>query len=141
MSDNNFKIDIPFQTRPPRLKDLVNEYVMGDVWIRDTPFGPVTDSLVVAEKFGIKHSNILRAIDRCKNELSIQLKFELNKNLIENSYLAGAKKGKSGKGEKSILQSSDWPFCYFILIVLKHDKSQQKFSIASLFLRLCAWVK
>ena len=36
---NNFRIEKPFKTRPPRLKDLVNEHVMGDVWIRDTPFG------------------------------------------------------------------------------------------------------
>ncbi len=45
---NHFRIDKPFETKPPRLKDLVNEYVMGDVWIRDTPFGPVTDSLKIA---------------------------------------------------------------------------------------------
>jgi len=29
--DDNFKIDIPFETKPPRLKDLVNNHVMGDV--------------------------------------------------------------------------------------------------------------
>ncbi len=40
---SKFSIQVPFETRPPRLKDLVNKYVMGDVWIRDTPFGPVTD--------------------------------------------------------------------------------------------------
>ena len=79
-----------FETKPPRLKDLVNQHVMGDVWIRDTPFGPVTDSLTIAEKFGIKHQNILRSIDKCRTELSIELKFELNKNLIENEYLGGA---------------------------------------------------
>lgn len=63
---------------------------MGDVWVRDTPFGPVTDSIRIAEKFGIKHQNILRSIDKCRAELSIELKFELNKNLIENNYLGGA---------------------------------------------------
>lgn len=87
----NFRIDKPFETKPPRLKDLVNEHVMGNVWIRDTPFGPVTDSLKVAELFGIPHSHILRGIDRCKNELSIESKFGLNENLIENSYLGGRK--------------------------------------------------
>ncbi len=45
----NFRIEVPFETRPPRLKDLVNQYVMGDVWMRDSPFGPVTDSIVIAE--------------------------------------------------------------------------------------------
>jgi hypothetical protein len=32
----------------------------------------------------------LRAIDKCRSELLIQLKFELNQNLIEKNYLAGA---------------------------------------------------
>lgn len=49
----DFRIDEPFGKRPPRLKDLVNNHVMGDVWVRDTPFGPVTDSLKLAEKFEI----------------------------------------------------------------------------------------
>jgi phage regulator Rha-like protein len=79
-----------FEKKPPRLKDLVNEHVMGDVWIRDTPFGPVTDSLIIAEKFEIDHKNILRSVDKCKDELLIQLRFELNQNLIESLYLAGA---------------------------------------------------
>ena len=91
---NNFRINKPFETRPPRLKDLVNEHVMGDVWIRDTPFGPVTDSLKIAEHFDMNHQHILRAIEKCKKELSIQSKFGLNENLIENSYLGGAKNRK-----------------------------------------------
>lgn len=63
---------------------------MGDVWVRDTPFGPVTDSLKIAEKFEMDHKNVLRAIDKCRSELLVQLKFELNKNLIENKHLVGA---------------------------------------------------
>ena len=59
---NKFIIDIPFETKPPRLKDLVNSHVMGDVWVRDTPFGPVTDSLKIAEKFEMDHKHILRVI-------------------------------------------------------------------------------
>jgi len=46
---DDFRIDVPFETKPPRLKDLINSHVMGDVWVRDTPFGPVTDSLRIAE--------------------------------------------------------------------------------------------
>ena len=84
---NNFRIEKPFETKPPRLKDLVNEYVMGDVWVRDTPFGPVTDSLKIAEHFDMKHHNVLRAIDKCNEELGTELKFELCKNLIENNHL------------------------------------------------------
>lgn len=80
----------PFGLNPPRLKDLVNQHVMGDVWIRDTPFGPVTDSLTIAKKFEIDHKNILRAVDKCRSELSVQLKFELNQNLIDNVYLGGS---------------------------------------------------
>lgn len=95
--DNNFKIDLPFQTKPPRLKELVNNHIMGDVWVRDTPFGPVTDSLKIAEKFEIEHKNVLRAIRKCLKELSIELKFELSKNIIENNYLAGP----GGKERKS----------------------------------------
>ncbi len=96
---NNFKIEKPFESKPPRLKDLVNEHVMGDVWIRDTPFGPVTDSLRIAEHFDMKHQNILRSVDKCYSELSIELKFELNENLIENSYLGGAE-GRKRKTRK-----------------------------------------
>lgn len=90
MSDD-FSIDVPFETRPPRLKDLVNHHVMGDVWVRDTPFGPVTDSLKISEKFGIDHKNVLRAIKKCEKELGTQLKFELCRNILENSYLGGPK--------------------------------------------------
>ncbi len=69
--NNNFRIQKPFETRPPRLKDLVNEHVMGDVWIRDTPFSPVTDSLKITKYFNMNHKHILRAIDKCNKELSI----------------------------------------------------------------------
>ncbi len=86
---NNFRIDKPFETKPPRLKDLVNEHIMGDVWIRDTPFGPVTDSLKVAEHFDMTHPHLLRAIDKCKKELGTESKYGLCENLIENSYLSG----------------------------------------------------
>ena len=96
---NNFRIDKPFETKPPRLKDLINEHIMGDVWVRDTPFGPVTDSLRIAEHFDMKHHNVLRAIDKCNEELGIELKFELNQNFIENSHLGGAK-GRKRKTRK-----------------------------------------
>ena len=72
---------------------------MGDVWIGDTPFSPVTDSLKIAEHFDMKHHNILRAIDKCNKELGIELKFEFNKNFTENNYLGGAK-GKERKSRK-----------------------------------------
>lgn len=74
---NKFRVDVPFETRPPRLKDLVNSYIMGDVWLRDSPFGPVTDSLTIAEKFNLKHSNILRAINKCRSELSSNSSYKL----------------------------------------------------------------
>ena len=93
---DDFRIEIPFETKPPRLKDLVNNHIMGDVWVRDTPFGPVTDSLKIAEKFDIDHKNVLRAIKKCETELGTQLKFELCKNIIENSYLGGPK-GRESK--------------------------------------------
>ena len=97
--NDDFRIDVPFETRPPRLKDLINNHVMGDVWIRDTPFGPVTDSLKIAEKFEMEHKHVLRAIKKCKEELSIEPKFGLNENIIENSYLGGAK-GRERKNLK-----------------------------------------
>jgi phage regulator Rha-like protein len=83
-----------FKENPPRLKDLVNEHVMGDVWIRDTPFGPVTDSLKIAEKFELDHYNVLKAIDKCLTELSSSDKLKLSENLIENIYSAGPKERK-----------------------------------------------
>lgn len=84
--NSEFRIEVPLQTRPPRLKDLVNQHVMGDVWIRDTPFGPVTDSLVIAERFGLKHKNVLRAISKCKSELSSAENYRLEENLIESQF-------------------------------------------------------
>lgn len=27
---DDFRIDVPFEKRPPRLKDLINNHVMGD---------------------------------------------------------------------------------------------------------------
>lgn len=88
---NNFRVNKPFETRPPRLKDLVNEHIMGDVWIRDTPFGAVTDSLKIAEHFEMEHKHLLRAVEKCINELGTKPKFGLCKNFIENTYLAGPK--------------------------------------------------
>ena len=84
-----FQIYTPFETRPPRLRDMVNRHLMGDVWIRDTPFGPVTDSLVLAEKFGMQHPHIIRAIDKCKEELSTESRFGLCRQLIDNTYYSG----------------------------------------------------
>ncbi len=103
MSDN-FRIQKPFETKPPRLKDLVNQNVMGDVWIRDTPFGPVTDSLKIAEKFGVDHKNILRSIDKCVRELRTQLKFELCSNIIENEYLGGPEGRKTPRKKYDITE-------------------------------------
>lgn len=94
----DFRIDVPFEKRPPRLKDLINNHVMGDFWVRDTPFGPVTDSLRIAEKFEMDHKHVLRAIKKCRDELSIEPKFGLNKNLIENNHLVGAE----GKERQSL---------------------------------------
>jgi phage regulator Rha-like protein len=88
---DDFRIDIPFETKPPRLKDLINKHVMGDVWVRDTPFGPVTDSLKIAEKFEMSHPHVLRAIKKCLDELGTQSKFGLCSNIIETSYLGGPK--------------------------------------------------
>lgn len=89
MSD--FRIEKPFETRPPRLKDLVNGYVMGDVWVRDSPFGAVTDSLKLAKYFDMTHAHMLRAIDKMIEELGTESKYGLCKNLIENKYLSGPK--------------------------------------------------
>lgn len=94
-----FRASEPFASRPPRLKDLVNEHVMGDVWIRDTPFGPITDSLVLAKKFGVTHGNILRSVDRCNSELAKESKYKLSINLIENHYISGSK-GRQRKVRK-----------------------------------------
>lgn len=96
---SKFRIEKPFESKPPRLKDLVNKHVMGDVWVRDTPFGAVTDSLKIAEHFDMPHFHVLRAIDKCKKELFIESKFGLNQNIIENNYLGGAK-GRERKTRK-----------------------------------------
>lgn len=68
---DDFRVNVPFETKPPRLKDLVNNHVMGDVWVRDTPFGPVTDSLKIAEKFDIDHKHVLPAIKQLLSGSSI----------------------------------------------------------------------
>lgn len=66
---------------------------------RNTPFGLVTDSLVLSEKFNVRHDNILRAIKKCQNELSHNISYNLEMNIIESSYLAGPK-GKERKERK-----------------------------------------
>lgn len=71
---SNFRIQKPFDARPLSLKDLFNEHVMGDVWIKDTPFSPATDSVKIAEHFNMSHFHNLRAIDKCIKELSIESK-------------------------------------------------------------------
>ncbi len=96
---NNFRIEVPFESRPPRLKDLVNQYVMGDVWIRDSPFGPVTDSIVIAERFSLQHKNVLRAITKCKSELSVYQNYYLDENLIESVHESGPE-GRERKHRK-----------------------------------------
>ncbi len=85
------KVATPFDVRPPRLKDLINQHVMGDVWLRDSPFGPVTDSIVLAKIFSLEHNKILRAIDKCRVELSHESKYELEKHLIDGKRLVGPK--------------------------------------------------
>lgn len=97
--ENDFRINKAFDKNPPRLKDLVNKHLMGNVWVRDTPFGPVTDSLIISKNFGIRHDKILRAIAKCREELSIHPKFGVNENFIDNSYLGGAK-GKERRIKK-----------------------------------------
>jgi len=103
MSDD-FRIEIPFETKPPRLRDLVNQNVMGDVWIRDTPFGPVTDSLKIAEKFEIDHKHVLRSIEKCLRELGTQPKFGLCNNIIENQYLGGPEGRKTPRKKYDITE-------------------------------------
>ena len=39
----------------------------------------------------MSHAHVLRAIDKCKNELATKSKFGLCSNLIENKYLSGPK--------------------------------------------------
>lgn len=85
-----FSLDIPFETRPPRLKDLVNQYLMGDVWVRDSPFGPVTDTLVLSDKFNIRHDNILRSVQKCREELLLNTKYQIQNHLIDSFYTGGA---------------------------------------------------
>lgn len=97
--NSDFKIDIPFASKPPRLKELVNQALMGDVWIRDTPFGPVTDSLTVGIKFGLTHYNVLKAIAKVHEELGETSKFQIDQNFIESHYMAGPK-GREKKTRK-----------------------------------------
>jgi phage regulator Rha-like protein len=97
--NSNFKIDHPFETKPPRLKELVNQALMGDVWIRDTPFGPVTDSVIVANKFTLTHKNVLRAIAKVQDELGETSKFQIDANFIQSHYMAGPK-GREQKTRK-----------------------------------------
>jgi phage regulator Rha-like protein len=47
---------------------------MGDVWIRDTQFGPATDSLKIAEHFDMKHKHILRPL------IIVQMNYPLSPN-------------------------------------------------------------
>jgi phage regulator Rha-like protein len=89
----NFRTEPLFEVRPPRLRDLINNYFKGDLWVRDSPFlfGTVTDSLIISEKFKIKHSNVLRAIQKCREELMLNPKYEIGSHLIQSFYYAEAR--------------------------------------------------
>ena len=84
---SDFKIDIPFDTKPLRLKELVNKALMGEVWIRYTPFEPVTDSMIVANKFGLTHHNALRAISKVHTEFGETKKFRIAENFNVSHYM------------------------------------------------------
>ena len=118
---SNFRIGPPFETRPPRLKDLVNNYVMGDVWVRDSPFGPVTDSLIIAEKFKIKHSNVLSAIQKYREELMLNSAYKLESHLIQSFYYAGAK-GKQTVEPKFDISEFDLAL---LLLYINSPKARQ----------------
>lgn len=51
----------------------------------------MTDSLKIAERFGVSHKNVLRAIKKCLTELRDQQKFQMNQNIIESLYTAAPK--------------------------------------------------
>ena len=73
-------------------RTLGSSYFNLDIFIR-----PLSIKLKkIAERFEMEHKHVLRAIQKCIDELSVQPKFGLNKNLIENSYLGGAE-GKERK--------------------------------------------
>ena len=121
-----FSLEVPFETKPPRLKDLVNRHMMGQVWIRDTPFGPVTDSLILSEKFNVRHDNILKAIKKCQNELSHNTSYRLDKNIIENFSMLRQfalnliKQGPSKKAIRRKQNIAGWDEKYLLEILIGH---------------------
>lgn len=135
---SNFIIETPFETRPPRLKDLVNSHIMGDVWLRDSPFGPVTDSTILSQKFELKHSNILRSINKCIKELGNQNKYELDKNLIETYYMAGPE-GKLRREKK--FEITEFGLALLLLYVNSPKARQISAEILYRFFILQTYVK
>ncbi len=131
MASDNFRIDIPFETKPPRLKDIVNKHVMNWVWQRDKPFHVVTDSLVIAEKFNMRHADILYSIDKCLNELLTERQFGLNENFIENSYLAGP------KGRQRQERKVDVTELGLALLLIHIDSPIARFISAEIVYRFC----
>lgn len=123
---------------PPRLKNLVYKYLMGDVWIRDTPFGPVTDSLVLAKKFNLQHGRVLRAISKCQKELRPNVKFELEKHLIEASYFAGPK-GKERSERK--VEITEFGLVLLLLYINSPTARQISAEIVYSFLILQTYLK
>ncbi|OUR93536.1 hypothetical protein A9Q84_18880 [Halobacteriovorax marinus] len=125
---NSFRVDKPFETRPPRLKDLVSDHIMGDVWVRDTPFGPITDSLKIAEHFEMEHKHLLRAIEKCIDELGTETKFGLCSNFIENKYLAGPEKRKRSYRKVDITE-----FGLMLLLLYINSPKARKISAEILY--------
>jgi phage regulator Rha-like protein len=128
----------PFERRPPRLKDLINKHVMGDVWLRDTPFGPVTDSLVLCQRFDLEHSKVLRAISKCRNELSSEVKFSLENNLIESFHYVGVK-GKERKERK--VEITEFGLALLLLYINSPKARQISAEILYRFFILQTYVK
>ena len=51
----------------------------------------MTDTLVLSDKFNIRHDNILRAVQKCREEFLLNTKYQIQNHLIDSLYYAGAK--------------------------------------------------
>ncbi len=85
MEKNNLKFYAPVEYKSSSFQNMEN------FWQSRLPLDKVADSLMMAKKFSIKHDKILRAIDKCRQELSICAKFKLHEHLKESNYWGGAR--------------------------------------------------
>lgn len=92
----------------------------------------------MAKKFDLEHSKILRAINRRREELTHEPKYDIINNLIENKHLVG-QKGKERKARK--VEVTEFGLALLLLYINSPKARKISAEILYRFLVLQTYVK